>query len=165
MNVLPYACSRELSRHDQQHAIELIPGFAANIWSLSIQLGNIEEALQRIEYGRGLILGHLIDRKDDLAGLKEKHPDFARRYEELRHRGFCQINIEELSEGWESMMEDGRKAHLVMRKCEKEIGLDPGFENFQQSPPPPPRRASEKRSGWTDRRRQHLDYQFRCHHP
>lgn len=37
LNVLPYACSRELSRHDQQHATELIPGFAADICSLSVQ--------------------------------------------------------------------------------------------------------------------------------
>lgn len=32
-------------------------------------------------------------------------------------------------------MEDRRKAHSMMRECEKEIDLNPGFENFQQSPP------------------------------
>ncbi|KAF9634677.1 hypothetical protein BFW01_g5572 [Lasiodiplodia theobromae] len=135
LDVLPYACSRELSREDQQYAIKTNHGFAAEICTLSIQLGNIEEALQRVEYGRGLILGHLIDRKDDLAVLQEKHPDFARRYQELRHKAFRQIDAEKLSESWESMMEDRRKAHAMMQECEKEIRRNPGFENFQQPPP------------------------------
>ncbi|KAF4540838.1 uncharacterized protein LTHEOB_780 [Lasiodiplodia theobromae] len=127
--------ARELSREDQQYAIKTNHGFAAEICTLSIQLGNIEEALQRVEYGRGLILGHLIDRKDDLAVLQEKHPDFARRYQELRHKAFRQIDAEKLSESWESMMEDRRKAHAMMQECEKEIRRNPGFENFQQPPP------------------------------
>ncbi|KAK7623892.1 hypothetical protein IWX48DRAFT_683897 [Phyllosticta citricarpa] len=58
----------------------------ADTCSFSLKLDNVEEALQRVEYGRGLILGHLIDRKDDITGLKEKHVDLGKRYLDLRDR-------------------------------------------------------------------------------
>ncbi|KAK7512323.1 hypothetical protein IWZ03DRAFT_417694 [Phyllosticta citriasiana] len=83
-------------------AIDLLPyavaeGFAADSCSFSLELENVEKALQRVEYGRGLILGHLIDRKDDITGMREKHVDLAQSYPDLRDRAFRPIAEERLS--------------------------------------------------------------------
>ncbi|KAK8177294.1 CHAT domain-containing protein [Phyllosticta citrichinensis] len=132
IDLLPYACSRELSREDQQYAIRVTEGFAADSFSFSIKLGNVEEALQRVEYSRGLIMGHLIDRKDNFTNLKKKHIDLAKKYLDLRDRAFHPIVEEKLSGKWESVIEEQRKAHLKLRDCEEEIRRQPGFENFQK---------------------------------
>ncbi|KAK7532165.1 CHAT domain-containing protein [Phyllosticta citribraziliensis] len=134
LDLLPYACSRELSREDQQEAVKLIEFFAADSCSLAIRLGNFPEALHRVEYGRGLVLGHLIDRQDDLADLKETHPDLAQRYERLRHESTSELEAEKLSKEWEFLMKDKRKAQAKLRQCEDEIRCQPGFEHFQKPP-------------------------------
>jgi hypothetical protein len=58
VNLLPRACSRFLSRDDQQHAVQQTSGLAADACSVSLWKGDVDEALRRIEFGRGLILGY-----------------------------------------------------------------------------------------------------------
>ncbi|KAI0454460.1 hypothetical protein F5B21DRAFT_475467 [Xylaria acuta] len=62
---IPRACSRKLSRNDQTNALRNISSAAADACSISLRLG-----LQHIEFGRGLILGYLVDGQSDLSSLE-----------------------------------------------------------------------------------------------
>ncbi|KAH6999266.1 CHAT domain-containing protein [Ilyonectria destructans] len=136
LKLLSFACNRDLSRADQQHAIELTSGLAANGCALSILNGNYGEALQRVEYGRGLIIGHIMDRKDDLADLKREHPRRAQEFEGLRRTAFQ--GIKNANKGmWKTILQERREASSKLENLEKEIRQLPGFEQFQRLPSVP----------------------------
>lgn len=128
-------CGRELNREDQRHAAEQIQGFAAEAASVSLGLGDVEGALQRVEFGRGLILGNLIDRRDDLAALREKRADLAAVYEHLRDSALRTIEADtEEGQDWGPLAEGRVEARSQLRACEDEIRRVPGLENFQKPP-------------------------------
>jgi hypothetical protein len=77
VSLLPHACSRFLSRNDQLHAIRQTSDLAADACSLSLRKGDVSEALRRIEFRRGLILGYLIDGQSDLSEVERAHPHYA----------------------------------------------------------------------------------------
>lgn len=90
--LLPYCCGRYIGRNDQQHALKQIAGFAADVCSLSLRLGDPHQALQRVEFGRALILGYLMDGRSDISELTLAHPSLAREYDELRVRIFNKMS-------------------------------------------------------------------------
>lgn len=61
IKLLPFICGRYLSREDQQHAILQISGLIADACSLSLKVGRVQQAPQQSEFGRGIILGYLMD--------------------------------------------------------------------------------------------------------
>lgn len=77
IKLLPFACGRYLSRDDQQYAILQISGLAADACSLSLKAGRDHQALQQLEFGRGIILGYLIDGRSDLTPLQKDYPVLA----------------------------------------------------------------------------------------
>ncbi|KAF3012603.1 hypothetical protein E8E14_007733 [Neopestalotiopsis sp. 37M] len=127
---LTIGCTRDLSRRDQQRATKVTSGLAADGCAISIMKGNNTEALQRVEQGRGLILGHLMDRSGDLAELYAKAPDLAHSYVKTRTKAFQPAIVTE-GHSWESFVDEKRRAHSELKQKEDEIRQLPDFENFQ----------------------------------
>ncbi|KAF5724673.1 TPR domain-containing protein [Fusarium mundagurra] len=127
--LLPLVCSRYVSLRDQEHAIANISGFAADACSLFLMSGCPEEALQHLEFGRGLILGYLVDGRSDLSAMKEDNQvcGLVKRYEILR---------DQLSKVNEAERPSGRRDELVdeIEGCVKDIRRIPKYQRFLQGP-------------------------------
>lgn len=128
--LLPDLCSRYLSRDDQQHALRQVSSFAADACSLSLMLHKSEEALQRIEFGRALIIRYLIDGRSDLSELAQAYPELASEYEELRFCAFRTVDNHAESAIYGNSLENRHTASLLLDKCEDQIRQKPGFEHF-----------------------------------
>ncbi len=74
VKLLPFVCGRYSSHADQQYAILQISGLVADACSLSLQVGNVHQALGQLELGRGIILGYLMDSRSDLSLLQKDYP-------------------------------------------------------------------------------------------
>jgi hypothetical protein len=122
-----------LSRDDQQYAVRQTSGLAAEACSVSLRKGDVSEALRRIEFGRGLILGYLIDGQSDLSELELAHPDLAKEYEDLRFKAFRQTESDEPAIR-EQLSRARQEAYRQMEDCEHRIREKPGFERFLQPP-------------------------------
>ncbi|KAJ4313174.1 hypothetical protein N0V84_009553 [Fusarium piperis] len=114
-----------------ENAIKLLPAacnrLAVDGCSLATKSGDTERALRRLEYGRGVILGHLIDRNDDLSDLTGGFPQASNGYQELRKRAFRQPTSRD-KEDWEVFLRDRRIAHHELREYEEKIRQLPGFD-------------------------------------
>ncbi|KAL4746335.1 CHAT domain-containing protein [Aspergillus terricola var. indicus] len=134
VQLLPLVCTRYLNREDQQHAVSQTTGLAADACSLFLQLGQPEKALQMLEFGRGLILGYLVDSRNDVDRLQRDHPSLAKEYDQLRFV---------LSQALDSVHADSRDQLLqqksnVPRKleeCISTIRQQEGYEQFLLVPP------------------------------
>ncbi|KAF4535052.1 uncharacterized protein LTHEOB_3027 [Lasiodiplodia theobromae] len=129
LDLLPYVCGRHLQREDQEYAVSQIQGLAADACSISILLNRPEDALQRAEYGRGLVLGNLIDRRDDVVEVRRQCPSLADEYESLRNRAFQIIDFSG-SKDWEQQAHDRRQAFEQLATCEESIRKLHGLEDF-----------------------------------
>ncbi|RGP71228.1 chat domain-containing [Fusarium longipes] len=85
--LLPLVCSRYISLRDQQHAIAQVSGLAADAASLFLMAERPDEALQQLEFSRGLILSYLVDSNSNLSNMKQDSEAcaLAERYENLRN--------------------------------------------------------------------------------
>jgi tetratricopeptide (TPR) repeat protein len=127
--LLPQICGRYLSRDDQQHVLKQVSGFAADACSLSLKMNNPRQALQRIEFGRVLILGYLLDGRSDLSELTLAHPDLAREYDELRFRAFRVDTVGDRTARDNWPLEQHNIPRLI-EECENRIRNKPGFSRF-----------------------------------
>jgi CHAT domain-containing protein len=100
---------------------------------VSLQKGDVDEALRRIEFGRGLILGYLIDGQSDLSELERAYPDLAKEYEQLRFQAFRPIDSAEQAMR-EQQSRQRREASRQLEECEHQVRQKPGFERFLQPP-------------------------------
>lgn len=159
LKLVPLACRRYMSHEDQQYVIIQVCGLAADAASLSLLERQVEKALQQLEFGRGILLGYMIEDRSDLLALRKDHEDLARRYEFLRLR----VNAEELegyrtttlpgdiagewSEGiqgqliseWREVIarelaKDRREALQEIQDCVDKIRTVRGYERFQMAP-------------------------------
>ncbi|KAJ5019810.1 hypothetical protein K4K57_009273 [Colletotrichum sp. SAR 10_99] len=121
VNLIPRACSRKLSQDDQVHALRNISEVSADACSILLRLGKVEKALQHIEYGRGLVLGYLIDEQSDLSDLRMRNLSLAQEYECLRDRA-------------SSASTDLEPIYQEMDVCESKIRQIEGFERFLLPP-------------------------------
>jgi tetratricopeptide (TPR) repeat protein len=131
--LLPLLCGRYLSRDDQQHAMIQASGLAADACSLALKTGDVDGALQQLEFGRGLILGYMIDSRSDLSELKRDQPTLAEEYETLRFKASRQINTEG-STGREVVLKERREAAQKIRGLLGQIRAVPGYERFLLEP-------------------------------
>ncbi|CBF75970.1 hypothetical protein AN3525.2 [Aspergillus nidulans FGSC A4] len=118
LKLLPDLCERSLTLDDQQYAILQATGLAADVCSLYLQCGLVTEALQKLEFGRGLILRYMIDRQGDVPGLERVYPDLAAGYKTLQ-RQLVRMRLEA-----------GEKLKAVVN----EIRHKKGFEAFLLEP-------------------------------
>jgi tetratricopeptide (TPR) repeat protein len=133
--LLPYICDRYMSRGDQQHILKQASGLAADACSISLKMNNPHQALQRIEFGRALILEYLMVGRSDISELTMSHPDLAREYEELRFRALGKVDLLDDDANQGSRLQERRDAPRLMADCERRIRDQPGFEHFLQPAP------------------------------
>ena len=133
VKLLPFVCGRYLGRGDQQHAILQISGLVANACSLSLQVGRVHQALQQLEFGRGIILGYLMDSRSDLNLLQKDYPGLAHEYDALRFKAY--MHIEEKQPFLrEKLFKNRRKAASSLEDCLHQIRQEQGCECFLLEP-------------------------------
>ncbi|ENH75741.1 hypothetical protein FOC1_g10003903 [Fusarium oxysporum f. sp. cubense race 1] len=127
--LLPLVCSRYVSLRDQQHAINQVSGFAADACSLFLMSGRPEEALQQLEFGRGLILSYLADGNSDNSTMKEdpRVRGLVERYENLR---------DQLTQVSEDDRLSGRRDQLIdeIESCAEDIREITEYKRFLLGP-------------------------------
>lgn len=133
LSLLPLLCGRYLSRDDQQHAMIQASGLAADACSLALKTGDVCGALQQLEFGRGLILGYMIDSRSDLSELKRDQPTLAEEYATLRFKASRQINTEG-STGREVLLKERREAAQKIEELLSQIRAVPGYDRFLLEP-------------------------------
>ena len=88
--LLPEITPRFLVRGDQQHAISRFSGLAAEAAAAALSDPAVPEpqrparALRLLEAARGLLLSQTLSTRGDLSQLRERHPELAARFTELR---------------------------------------------------------------------------------
>jgi tetratricopeptide (TPR) repeat protein len=130
LDILPHLCGRYLTRDDQQHALRQVSGLAAEACSLSLKLNRSHEALQRVEFGRVLILGYHMDAHSDLSELSLVDGQLAEKYDELRSQAFRTISLLEEPATRGNLLEQQDHAPRLLEDCERLIRDKPGFEHF-----------------------------------
>jgi hypothetical protein len=88
--LLPEVAPRFLERGDQQYAIGRFAGLAADAAALALSNPAVPEpqrparALGLLEAARGVLLSQALSTRGDLSELRERHPELAARFVELR---------------------------------------------------------------------------------
>lgn len=126
--LLPLVCSRYISLQDQEYTIKDVSGLAADSCSLLLMSERPEEALQQLEFGRGLILGYLVDGKSDLSLMKEdpEARELVERYERLR---------DDVSRPVDPQMSGGRDQTIEeIERCVDDIRKLPNYSSFLSEP-------------------------------
>ncbi|KAK4207352.1 CHAT domain-containing protein [Rhypophila decipiens] len=141
LDLLPLVCGRYRTLDDQQYAVMKTAGLAADCCSLSLRAGDghIEEALEQLETGRGLILGYLMDDHgedygshpsyDGLPGKKSVDKDLAE-YERLRFKVSRKITTQQEPGVRERLLEQQKDAVQQLGRCIDRIRAHDGYENF-----------------------------------
>ena len=92
MLLLPEVAPRFLERGDQQYAIGRFAGLAADAAALALSDQAVPgpqrpaQALRLLEAARGVLLSQALSVRGDLSALRERHPELAARFIELRDR-------------------------------------------------------------------------------
>ncbi|ROQ94229.1 tetratricopeptide repeat protein [Streptomyces sp. 2132.2] len=90
VRLMPQMTGRRLERHDRQDAIGDTAGLVAAAAAFVLAdpggsaHGRAERALGLLEVGRAVMFGQALDHRGDLTDLRERHPELARRFTELR---------------------------------------------------------------------------------
>ncbi|KAF2258472.1 hypothetical protein CC78DRAFT_478747 [Lojkania enalia] len=133
MALLPLVCSRHLSREDQVYAISQASGLAADQGSLALRLGEVNRALEHLEFGRGIILGYILDSRSEFNDLKLDHPDLANLYEELRSKANREFEPKaSANEGW--LLKERRDAVRELEGVVKRIQEHTKYGRFLKGP-------------------------------
>ena len=88
--LLPEVAARFLERGDQQYAIGRFAGLAAEAAAAALsdpampELQRPARALGLLEAARGVLLSQALSTRGDLSELRDRHPELARRFTELR---------------------------------------------------------------------------------
>ncbi len=83
---LPRLAWHGLEHDDRVLALGQNAGIASEAAAIALNAGRPEEALQLLEQGRGILLAHALDARDDMAELRERDPDLAERITRVRAR-------------------------------------------------------------------------------
>ena len=161
LELAPLACHRYMSPDDQLLAVRQLAGLASESASLSLWDGQVAEALQQLEFGRGFIFGYAIDEQSDsLFSLRQCNEDLARRYEALRYEASAdeirryraaaprllnstspsdpdipiRLHREWTEEVARGLDKKRREALLEINNCVEEIRKVKGHERFQMPP-------------------------------
>ncbi|MFB9248152.1 CHAT domain-containing protein [Sphaerisporangium melleum] len=134
--MLAQRAPRQLRQADQFTAIAHHDGLAADAAALALAAGRSpEEALAVLESGRGVLLGQVLDLREDLSALRAYEPGLADRLTRLRSY------LESTTSGWDvdGDARDVHARHQAARELEAVLGKVralPGFEGFARPPDP-----------------------------
>ena len=122
--------SRDLRHDDKIQNLRSLSGLASGACAAFLSLGYPSDALEKIELGRGLLIGDLIDIKGNLSDLEREHPDLAQEYDRLRDEALCAIESNDPECAEQQPINSRRAAFQRMQHCENRIREKPGFESF-----------------------------------
>lgn len=129
--LLSLLCSRHLSRQDQQYAITQTAGLAADICTIFHHQSQPNEAIQHPEFGRGLILGYLIDSRNDVDQLHKDPPRLAAQYDDLRRTLSQYLPLGD-SKDTARLVERKKVASRELDDCLHSIRQESGYTRFLQ---------------------------------
>ncbi|SFW85752.1 CHAT domain-containing protein [Amycolatopsis australiensis] len=81
---LPLVSGRQLSRPDQELQLARHHGLASDAAASAIAAGRPERAVELLEAGRAILHARVLESRGDLADLRARAPELARRFAELR---------------------------------------------------------------------------------
>jgi tetratricopeptide (TPR) repeat protein len=87
IGLLPLTTARGTDRADQEFQLGWFRGLAADAAACATRCGDPELGLELLEQGRGILLGRALETHaelPDLAELRERHPELARRFADIR---------------------------------------------------------------------------------
>ncbi|KAI0595947.1 CHAT domain-containing protein [Biscogniauxia sp. FL1348] len=130
IDFLPTMYTAVLDRNDEQFAAATWDGLAAEACSILLAKGQVEEALQYLEWGRAIIIGKLLDNRADVSELQMAHPALAQRYQTL----VAELNapLREPTHDPAEVMLRNRRKELVgeLDACIRDIRAAKGHERF-----------------------------------
>lgn len=78
VNLLPVVSLRSLQNTDKQHMLTDFAGLASIAAATALNAGRgANDALRLLERGRGVIAGLLVEMREDISVLEDKHPGLA----------------------------------------------------------------------------------------
>ncbi|KAI2900175.1 hypothetical protein CBS11852_2969 [Aspergillus niger] len=127
---LAHASGREVERDDQIYINRQVRGLGSLIFTAICRLGFPVQAVLKLEFARGRIMGHLIDAQSDISSLKTVEPKLAEEYESLRRRAFNNS----LDSAYQDMQQSQSRHDYFrdLEECEKRIRQVTGFQDFLQ---------------------------------
>ncbi|KAL9580920.1 MAG: hypothetical protein Q9212_004201 [Teloschistes hypoglaucus] len=97
VELIRFACPAHLDTSERKDLIPLLNGISVDACALAIKLGRIEEAMELLEQGRG-ILNFLPDAfADSLDDLRREHPGLYSRFDECRQGIIASISSQDPS--------------------------------------------------------------------
>jgi tetratricopeptide (TPR) repeat protein len=133
LNLLPLVCGRYLGLQDQQYVLAQTSGLAADACSLALKKKNVEEAILRLERGRGIMVGYMIESRSDLSMLKKDCPALAKRYETLHYKASRKTDSRDAT-ARQLFLKERRDAVQEIEVCVQEIRKNTDHKRFLLGP-------------------------------
>ena len=129
IELLPSTASYNLRRIDQQYNLTVYSGLASAAAAVALAAGeDPAKAACLLEGGRGVILGHLLDLRNDIINLRS---DLAEKYRSLTSILDPQFPASDpLSFTPAELMDMRHQAAIQFERLKEEIRREPGFEDF-----------------------------------
>ncbi|KAL2816549.1 CHAT domain-containing protein [Aspergillus granulosus] len=134
LELLPDLCDRSLTLSDQQHAMAQTAGLAADVCSLYLQKNCVNEALQKLEFGHGLMLRYMIDRQSDVSSLERDCPDLALEYRKLQFQAAQAVDASAKPSLREHLVRMRIGAGEKLKDILHQIRQRKGYESFLLEP-------------------------------
>lgn len=132
ITLLPRLAARQLVRADQERQLGLATGIVHDACACALNAGDPERALTLLEHGRGILFAQALENRDDLAELRERHPDLADQVDAIRAG---------LADGSTGVDEQHALA-VRWDRLTADIRTRPGFAHFLLPPPAADLRAA-----------------------
>jgi tetratricopeptide (TPR) repeat protein len=84
ISLLPLVAPRGLGRGSQEHELSRLMGLGSDAAACCLQAGQVEQAVELWEQGRGVLFGQALDTRTDISVLAERHPQLASRFTDIR---------------------------------------------------------------------------------
>jgi hypothetical protein len=84
IELLPLLAWRGVDLGEREALLAEETGLASRAAELALEAGRVEDAVEVLEQGRGVLWSQVFDMRSDLDVLRKDHPDHARRMEALR---------------------------------------------------------------------------------
>ncbi|KAK2612044.1 hypothetical protein QQS21_002009 [Conoideocrella luteorostrata] len=130
LDLLPAVNTKLLDYSDQQFVMSTFAGVASNVCAYLLKAGRRSKALKSLERGHAVILGQLVDGRDDLSSLRLHHHDIAGRYDRLRDEINEPAGDPELCKDRTKSANRRREAVAELDACAREIRGIAGYERF-----------------------------------
>ena len=136
IELLPVVAPRNLARGDAEHALSQRSGLASDAAAAAIAAGAPERAVVLLEQGRGILLAQDLEARDDVAELRDRAPDVAARFVELRAALSAVAEVSpDLAGPGETSVDLRHALAADWDRLLAEIRALPGFAGFLRPPP------------------------------